>query len=321
MKIGIIGATGLVGSTLIKVLEEENLEIEELSLFASYKSQNNFLFYNNQKLSIEPLSLTKISKKFDFLFFCTNSSISETFAKEAAKSSPIVIDNSSAFRKAPEIPLVIPEINGDLLRNYRGIIANPNCSTIQMLKAVYPIYVKYGIEEIVISTYQGVSGAGLEGILALKNNMGGIRSESVFPKEIYENVIPVIGEIDGDGFSEEENKLIFETQKILSNPFIRVFPTAVRVPVVVGHSESIFLRTSSNLDQSEVKELYSNYEGIVYSDELITPKDCEERNEVFVSRFRFLSKNEAMMWVVADNLRVGAAYNAFNILKSILDGG
>ncbi len=321
MRIGIIGATGLVGRTLIKVLEEENLSIDELSLFASCKSANNVILFHNKGLYVEPLSSESISKKYDFLFFCTNSSISETYAKEASRISPIIIDNSSAFRRVDDIPLVIPEINGRIIKKYKGIIANPNCSTIQMLKAIYPIYVRYGIKEIVVSTYQGVSGAGLEGVLALKNKIATGEKDAVFPKEINENVIPLIGEIGKNGFTEEENKLIFESRKILSDPAIKLYPTAVRVPVVVGHSESIFLRTKYDMDLNEIKELYSNYKGTIYSNELITPKDCEGKNDTFVSRLRIINGNEALMWVVADNLRVGAAYNAFNILKYILYGG
>lgn len=321
MRVGIVGATGLVGRTLIKVLEEENLDIEELNLFASDRSANNVISFHNKELSVEPLSSESISKKFDFLFLCTSSSISETYAKEAANFSPIIIDNSSAFRRVDSIPLVIPEINGHIIKNYKGIIANPNCSTIQMLKAIYPIYVRYGIKEIVVSTYQGVSGAGLDGILALKNKLNTGDVDAVFPKEINENVIPLIGEIDKNGFTEEENKLIFESSKILSDPTIKIYPTAVRVPVVIGHSESVFLRTKCNLLSNEIEELYSNYKGIIYSDELITPKDCEGKNDTFISRLRIVNGNEVLMWVVADNLRVGAAYNAFNILKYILYGG
>lgn len=321
MRVGIVGATGLVGRTLIKVLEEENLDIEELNLFASDRSTNNVISFHNKELSVEPLSSESISKKFDFLFFCTSSSISETYAKEAANFSPIIIDNSSAFRRVDSIPLVIPEINGHIIKNYKGIIANPNCSTIQMLKAIYPIYVSYGIKEIVVSTYQGVSGAGLDGVLALKNKLNTGDVDAVFPKEINENVIPLIGEIDKNGFTEEENKLIFESSKILSDPTINIYPTAVRVPVVIGHSESVFLRTKCNLLSNEIEELYSNYKGTIYSDELITPKDCEGKNDTFISRLRIVNGNEVLMWVVADNLRVGAAYNAFNILKYILYGG
>ncbi len=321
MRVGIVGATGLVGRTLIKVLEQENLVIEELKLFASDKSANNVISFHNKELSVEPLSSESISKKFDFLFFCTSSSISETYAKEAANISPIIIDNSSAFRRVDGVPLVIPEINGHIVKNYQGIIANPNCSTIQMLKAIYPIYVRYGIKEIVVSTYQGVSGAGLEGILALKNKLNTGDVDAVFPKEINENVIPLIGEIDKNGFTEEENKLIFESSKILSDPTINIYPTAVRVPVVIGHSESVFLRTKRDLLSNEIEELYSNYKGTIYSDELITPKDCEGKNDTFVSRLRIINGNEVLMWIVADNLRVGAAYNAFNILKYILYGG
>jgi len=321
VKIGIIGATGLVGRTVIKVLEEENLSISELRLFASNESLNDTISFLNKKLPIEALCTEKISTKFDFLFFCSNSEISETFAPEAVKNGTIAIDNSRAFRKVDNVPLIIPEINGYLIKDYQGIIANPNCSTIQMLKAIYPIYAQYGISEIVISTYQAVSGAGLEGILTLNREVKGLYGGDIFKKEIFENVIPMIGSLDENGFSEEENKLIFESKKILANSSIRIFPTAVRVPVVVGHSEAIFLRTDREIDLEEIKRLYSDRREIIYSDELITPKDSEGRNKTFVSRLRKVGKNELMMWVVADNLRVGAAYNAVNILKSILFGG
>lgn len=321
MKIGIIGATGLVGRTVIKVLEEENLDGLELQLFASEKSLNEIISFKDRRLAVEIVSPEKINGNFDFLFFCTSLEISKIFAPQAAKSGAIVIDNSSAFRKFVDIPLVIPEINGNLIRNYRGIIANPNCSTIQMLKAIYPIYVYYGIDEIVVSTYQSVSGAGIEGVLTLKKEIAGLFEENTFGKKIFGNVIPVIGYLDEYGFSEEENKLIFESRKILNNSFIKIFPTAVRVPVFVGHSEAIFLRTEKEIDLGELRELYNSHSAVIFSDELITPKDSEGSNKTFISRLRKVGKNELMMWVVADNLRVGAAYNAVNILKSILFGG
>ena len=319
MRIGIVGATGLVGRTVMKILEEGNIPLSEIALFASDRETGQRLSFHKELLSVEIFDVKKLHSNFDFLFFCTNSEISRVFAPLTIEKSRIVIDNSSAFRRIDKIPLIIPEINGHLIKGYSGIVANPNCSTIQMLKALYPIYKEYGLREVFVSTYQAVSGAGLEGVLTLKEGEQGLSGKSVFLKEIHENVIPMIGFLNENGFSEEEDKLIFESRRILDDFSIQIYPTATRVPVITGHCEAIFIRTANEVNMETVKRLYSNHCGLTCTDSIITPKEVAGRNETYISRLRKVGEREIMMWVVADNLRVGAALNAVTILKFISD--
>ncbi|SHE83274.1 aspartate semialdehyde dehydrogenase [Marinitoga hydrogenitolerans DSM 16785] len=314
MKIGIVGATGEVGRTMVKVLEDLNINVTELKLFASKKSEGKEIKFKNKGYFVEELTEEKMKDKFDYLLFSAGATISKKFAPLASEFGNIVIDNSSAFRMEKDIPLVVPEINGEIIKNYRGIIANPNCSTIQMVLALSNIQKEFGISEIFVSTYQAVSGAGNKGIQELLNQLKGMNNITHFPEKIMNNVIPQIGPIESNGFTQEEMKMINETKKIYSDYSINVYPTAVRVPVLYGHSESITFKTKKKASILEVKELISNTKNVKYTDNLITPLNVEGSDITYVSRLRKMDEYTFLMWVVADNVRVGAATNAVRIL-------
>ncbi|MBT1248429.1 MULTISPECIES: aspartate-semialdehyde dehydrogenase [unclassified Thermosipho (in: thermotogales)] len=315
MVIGIVGATGEVGRTMIKVLEDFKIPVKKLKLFASNKSKGKFLEFNGKKIKVEELTEKSMKEKYDFLLFSAGKNISTHFAQIAANHGNIVIDNSSAFRMVPNIPLVVPEINGHLVKNYKGIIANPNCSTIQMVLSIHKIHEFLKIKEIYVSTYQAVSGAGHKALKEYLNQISGNNEKNVFPKQIAHNVIPVIGNILNDNFSEEEYKMINETKKILNDNSIKIYPTTVRVPVKYGHSESIIIRTEKKFKISQIKELLSKSENVIYTEDPTTPLDVEGKDIVYVSRLRQFDDYTFSIWNVADNVRVGAATNAIRILE------
>ena len=315
MKIGIVGATGEVGRTMIKVLEEFKIPVKKLRLFASKKSSGKTLIFNNTKIIIEELTENTMKEKYDFLLFSAGSNISKTFAPIAAKYGNIVIDNSSAFRMEEDIPLVVPEINGNIVKNYQGIIANPNCSTIQMVLSLYKVHEQFGIDEIFVSTYQAVSGAGHKAIAELQKQINGENITSVFPKPIAHNVIPLIGDTTTDGFTTEEHKMINETRKILNDYSINVYPTTVRVPVFYGHSESIVVKTKIPFNEiSNVEKAIRKSKDVIFKNEVITPIEIAGSDYVYVSRLRKIDETRFALWNVADNIRVGAATNAIRIL-------
>ncbi|KLO24365.1 aspartate-semialdehyde dehydrogenase [Marinitoga sp. 1197] len=314
MKIGIVGATGEVGRTMIKVLEEFDLDITELRLFASKKSQGKEIKFKNKNYFVEELTEEKMKEHYDYLLFSAGSTISKKFAIIASKNGNTVIDNSSAFRMEKDIPLIVPEINGDIIKNYKGIIANPNCSTIQMVLALSNIQKEIGISEIFVSTYQAVSGAGNKGMKELLDQENGNNNINYFPDLIHHNVIPLIGNIMQNGFTEEEMKMVNETRKIFNNNKIKIYPTAVRVPVLYGHSESVAFKINGKSSVKELKKLISNVENVVYTEELITPLNVAGSNITYVSRLRQIEEDTFLLWIVADNVRVGAATNAVRIL-------
>ena len=315
MKLGIVGATGEVGRKMLKVLEEYKIEPDELHLFASERSEGKEMLFNGQRLKVKKLTKEALKEKYDYFLFSAGASVSREFAPIAAKNGATVIDNSSAFRMVSNIPLVVPEINSHLLRNYRGIIANPNCSTIQMVLSLYKLHERYGIKEIIVSTYQSASGAGYKGISELIEQTRGSREKKIFPKQILYNVIPLIGNIEENGFTQEEMKMVNETRKILDDPTITVFPTTVRVPVIYGHSESIFVRFKREYENlTQVREVIASGENVKVVDEIVTPLDVEDSDITFVCRLRAFDKNSVLFWNVADNIRVGAATNAVRIL-------
>ncbi|SHH39024.1 aspartate-semialdehyde dehydrogenase [Thermosipho atlanticus] len=315
MKIGIVGATGEVGRMMIKVLEEYKIPIDTLKLFASKKSTKRTLTFKGKEVQVEELTEDSVKEKYDFLLFSVAAQISKIFAPIAAKSGNVVIDNSSAFRMDKDIPLVVPQINGNLVKNYKGIIANPNCSTIQMVLSLYKVHEKFGIEEIFISTYQAVSGAGHKAVIELQNQLDGNNETKVFPKQIAHNVIPLIGDLKNDNFSEEEYKIINETKKILNDVTIKIYPTAVRVPVFYGHSEAIVVKTSRPfIDISKIKKAMEESQDVIVTEDILTPIDAAGTDFVFVSRLRKIDNNRFSFWNVADNIRVGAATNAVKIL-------
>jgi aspartate-semialdehyde dehydrogenase len=315
VKVGVVGATGEVGRTMVKVLEEFNVPVTELRLFASERSVGKEIEFKGEKFKVELLTEESMKWRCDYLLFSAGASVSRKFAPIAAENGVTVIDNSSAFRMEKEIPLVVPEVNAHLLKGYTGIIANPNCSTIQMILSIYKLHEVYGIEEIFVSTYQSVSGAGHKGIEELFAQERGENVMKVFPKPIHRNVIPLIGDIQENLFSQEEMKMVNETRKILNDYSIRVYPTTVRVPVLYGHSEAIMVRFKKPYESLEkVREIIASGEDVVVTDDLVTPVDVAGKNETYVCRLRAADERSILFWNVADNIRVGAATNAVRIL-------
>ena len=324
-KFALVGATGLVGRTAIKVLEEFNLPISEIAFFASERSSGSKIKFNGKDYIVRELVDTSFDEGFDFAIFSAGSDVAKHFAPIAASKGCVVVDNSSAFRMEDNIPLVVPEVNSEEIKNNHGIIANPNCSTIQ---AVVPLKVlddKYKIKRIVYSTYQAVSGAGQKGVDDLQNGLKG-ESPKKFPYQIVNNCLPHIDVFLDNGYTKEEMKMVNETRKILKRPDLKITATAVRVPVINSHSESINVEFENDFDLNELVETLKNAEGIVVVDNpeknsypLAT--QASGHNEVFVGRIR---RDESVpyginFWDVADNIRKGAAANAVQIVKKLIE--
>lgn len=324
-KFALVGATGLVGRTAIKVLEEYNLPISEIAFFASERSAGSKIKFNGKDYTVRELVDTSFDEGFDFAIFSAGSDVAKHFAPIAASKGCVVVDNSSAFRMEDNIPLVVPEVNSEEIKNNHGIIANPNCSTIQ---AVVPLKVlddKYKIKRIVYSTYQAVSGAGQKGVDDLQNGLKG-ESPKQFPYQIVNNCLPHIDVFLDNGYTKEEMKMVNETRKILKRPDLKITATAVRVPVINSHSESINVEFENDFDLNELVETLKNAEGIVVVDNpeknsypLAT--QASGHNEVFVGRIR---RDESVpyginFWDVADNIRKGAAANAVQIVKKLIE--
>ncbi len=313
MRVAVLGATGLVGSLMLKVLEERfgnSVEVVPLS-----SSGGRTVKYMRKEL--ETLPSDTFTDKVDFVLSAVDAETSRRLNPRFAERGAVVIDNSSAFRMEEWVPLVVPEVNPEDIRWHKGIIANPNCSTIQMVVALKPLEDAFGIERVFVATYQSVSGAGRDGLRAYEFELKGQKYEnSPFPVPIVGNVIPAIGTLR-DGFYTEEWKLINESRKILHRPDLKISATAVRVPVPVSHSEAVEVDLKSNPSPQEVIEAIKSGKGIVYVDGLLTPDMAAGRDEVFVSRIRRHPVLESTydMWVVADNLRKGAATNAVQILE------
>lgn len=319
----IVGATGLVGSMFLKVLEEKNLPIDEYYLFASNNSKGKKIRFMDKDYTVEELTHDVPKQRFTYALFSAGASISKEYAKEFTKNGTIVIDNSSAFRMDKDVPLIVPEVNFDDIKDSK-LIANPNCSTIQAMLPLYVLNKKYGIKRVVFSTYQAVSGAGKKGIDDLINTSKGLK-EIKFPHKIYNNCIPHIDSFEENGYTKEELKMINESRKILNLPNLNVTATCVRVPVMNSHSESINIEFYNDFDLEELKQELARFNGIVVLDE---PKFnmyplnafADGKDEVFVGRIR---KDDSVkyginMWVVADNIRKGAASNAVQILARLI---
>ena len=325
--IGIVGATGAVGQKMIEILMERDIKIKNLRFFASERSAGNSIRVEklNKDIEVELLTEDVMKEKFDYLFFVAGGSISEIFAPIAAKAGNMVIDNSSHFRMDKDIPLVIPEVNSHILKGYRGIIANPNCSTTQMVLAIGPIYKKYGIKKIVVSTYQAVSGSGYKAMDELENQLKDENyGNKVYTRKIAGNCIPHIDDFEENGFTKEELKMVYETHKILGDDTIEINPTAVRIPVFYGHSESIYLELDQEVNIDEIRQLLKESPGIIVQDDLKsnkypTPLEVAGTDETYVGRIRkdLYNPKGLSIWVVADNLRKGAATNAIQILEAI----
>jgi len=314
MKIGIVGATGEVGRMMVKVLDESGIKVDELRLFASRRSVGKEVIFRNISYFVEELTEEVMKEKFDYFLFSAGSEVSKKYAPIAAEYGNSVIDNSSAFRMYENIPLVIPEINSYVLKDYRGIIANPNCSTIQMLLALNGIKNKYTLKKIFVSTYQSVSGAGNKGIKELQNQENGNPEVKNFSKKIKNNIIPIIGNLLETGYTDEEMKMVNETRKIFDDYSIEVFPTTVRVPVYYCHSETVTFEVAGDYELKDIRNCIEDTEDVRYDDGIVTPDDVAGSDITVVSRLREIS-GFVSLWVVADNIRVGAATNAVRILK------
>ena len=325
-KLAIVGATGVVGSTALKVLEEKKLPISEYVLFASCKSAGKKVNFMNKEYVIKELNENSFDEGFDFAIFSAGGETAKKYAPIAASKGCIVVDNSSAFRMDPNVPLVVPEVNKEEIANNKGIIANPNCSTIQAVLPLKALDDKYKIKRIVYSTYQAVSGAGQKGLSDLENGRKGINKLEKFPYPIYNNCLPQIDVFTENGYTKEELKMINETRKILNNPDLKITATTVRVPVENSHSESINVEFEKDFELSELIETLKNFEGIIVKDDInseIYPlaTTATRHDDVFVGRIRrdFSIESGVNLWVVADNIRKGAASNAIQIVEKLIE--
>ena len=324
-KLAIVGATGVVGRTALKVLEEKNLPISEYVLFASSKSAGTKLPFMGKEYVVRELKEDSFDEGFDFAIFSAGGDTSKKFAPIVASKGCIVVDNSSAFRMDNDVPLVVPEVNPEEIENNHGIIANPNCSTIQAVLPLKALDDKYTIKRIIYSTYQAVSGAGKKGLNDLENGRNGINKLEKFSHPIYNNCLPHIDVFTENGYTKEEMKMINETRKILKKPDLRITATTVRVPVENSHSESINVEFEKTFVLSELVETLKNFKGIVVQDDPSTnlyplATNATGHDEVFVGRIRrdFSVENGVNLWVVADNIRKGAASNAIQIIEKII---
>lgn len=323
-KLAIVGATGVVGRTVLKVLEEKNLTNVEYTLFCSKKSAGKKMNFMGKEYISKKLTENSFDEGFDFAIFSAGGNTSKKFAPIAASKGCIVVDNSSAFRMNDDVPLVVPEVNPEKIFENHGIIANPNCSTIQAVVPLKPLDDKYKIKRIVYSTYQAVSGAGRQGIEDLKNGAKGVVPKK-FTHPIYNNCLPHIDVFLEDGYTKEEHKMINETRKILGKPDLKITATTVRVPVVNSHSEAINIEFENNFELDDVTNLLKNYPGIIVKDDVknnIYPlaTNATGHDEVFVGRIRrdYSVENGLNLWVVADNIRKGAASNAIQIVEKLI---
>ncbi len=330
-RIAVVGATGVVGRTFLKVLEERRLPAESYTLFASKKSAGSKIDFMGKEYEIQLLEPGALSRGFDLALFSAGGAVSRDYAPEAAASGCLVIDNSSFFRMDENVPLVVPEVNPEDISSHRGIIANPNCSTIQAVTAIAPISKKYGLSRVVYSTYQAVSGAGAGGISDLEEEIRSYlsgtpaKAPSKLPHPVFGSPVPQIDVFMPDGYTKEEHKMINETRKIRKEPALPVTATCVRVPVFSGHSESVNLTLKSPFELEDVKKLLSESPGVILADEPekgVYPlaADCVGRDEVFVGRVRrdLSVPNGLALWCVSDNLRRGAASNAVSIAEAYI---
>lgn len=324
VKLAIVGATGMVGRKFIEVLEERDFPVEELYLFASAKSKGKVIKFKDKDYFVEELNENSFDRGIDIALFSAGGSISKKFAPIAASKGCIVVDNSSAWRMDKDVPLVVPEVNPDDVKWHKGIIANPNCSTIQAVVALKPLYDTFGIKRIIYSTYQSVSGAGMGGFEDLENGLKG-EAPKKFIHPIACNLIPHIDVFMENGYTKEEMKMIDETRKILNAPELKITATTVRVPVYYAHSESINVELNKDFDIKDVFAAFKKAEGIVLMDDpsmniYPMPVVAEGKDEVYVGRIR---RDESVdcginMWVVADNIRKGAATNAVQIAELLI---
>ena len=321
MRIAVVGATGLVGQKILEVLEERNYPVSELYPVASERSVGKEVEFKGNKYKIIGIK-DAINLKPQIAIFSAGGGTSLEWAPEFAKAGTTVVDNSSAWRMDKDKKLVVPEINASELTKDDKIIANPNCSTIQMVVALAPLHKRYKMERLVISTYQSITGTGVQAVQQLEDERNGVDATKAYPYEIDKNCLPHCDVFTDNGYTKEEMKLVNETRKILKDDNIRVTATAVRVPVVGGHSESVNIEFSQDFDLDELRSILSETDGVIVQDDLDNnlypmPKYAHEKDEVFVGRIRrdFSNPNSVNLWIVSDNLRKGAATNAVQIAE------
>lgn len=327
MRVAVVGATGMVGNIMLQVLAERNFPVSELILVASEKSVGKVMSWKGQSYKVVALQ-EAVSQKPDLALFSAGGSCSLEWAPKFAEVGTRVIDNSSAWRMKEGYKLIVPEINAEVLAETDKIIANPNCSTIQMVMALSPLHKLYGIDRIIVSTYQSITGTGVKAMQQLENEESGDKGVMAYPYPIYRNCLPHCDDFTSTGYTKEEMKLVHETRKILGDPKIGITATAVRIPVMGGHSESVNVSFKNDFELSKVRQLIHETEGLVLQDNTDTntypmPKYAEGKDEVFVGRLRRDESypNSLNLWIVSDNLRKGAATNTVQIAECLLEKG
>jgi len=328
MRLAVVGVTGMVGQVMCRVLEERKFPVDEFIPVASEKSVGTSVIFNGRSYKVVGME-EAISMAPDIAIFSAGGTTAKEFAPKFVAVGTTVVDNSSAFRMEAEIPLIVPEVNIDSLKPEHKIIANPNCSTIQMLVALKPLHDKYGIDRLVISTYQSMTGTGVKAVKQYETELNGGKSENpAYFYPIFQNCIPHCDVFNDNGYTKEEMKLVNETKKILGDYSLRITATAVRVPVLGGHSENVNIEFKSEFDIEELRNLLSNTAGIELMDDIANnvypmPLLAKDRDEVFVGRLRRDESQDKTlnMWIVADNLRKGAATNAIQIAEYLLKKG
>ena len=325
MKIALVGATGMVGNVMLQVLAERNFEMTELIPVASERSVGKHISFKNKEYTIVSLQ-DAVNEQPDIALFSAGGDTSLEWAPKFAAVGTTVIDNSSAWRMDPEKKLVVPEINGDVLTNNDKIIANPNCSTIQLVMALSPLHLKYKMKRVVISTYQSVSGTGVKAVQQLDNEEAGIKGEMVYPHPIGRNALPHCDIFLDNGYTKEEMKLVKEPKKILRDTSFSITATAVRIPTAGGHSEAVNVQFLNDFEIEEVRELLSVTPGVIVQDDVKNniypmPITAHQKDEVFVGRIRRdeSQENSLNLWIVSDNLRKGAATNAVQIAEYLVE--
>ena len=326
-KVAIIGATGLVGRTFLKVLKERNFPVEKLYLYASANSAGKKIEFNGTEYTVMELTDENIANDIDIALFSAGGGVSLEYAPKFKAKGAVVIDNSSAWRMDKNIPLVVPEANPEALKNHPGIIANPNCSTIQVMPVLKVLQEKYGLKRVIYSTYQAVAGSGQKGLNDLEANLKGEPSKG-YPHQIAFNVLPHIDVFLDNGYTKEEEKMINETRKILNLPDIKVTATCVRVPIRFGHAVSVNVELEKPFELEDVIHAFEEKEGIVVQNDgknnvYPMPINAQDTDEVYVGRIRkdFSADNALNLWVVADNIRKGAATNTIQIAETLIKEG
>ena len=324
MRVAVVGATGMVGEVMLQVLAERNFPVTELIPVASEKSVGKEIEFKGKKYKVLGLQ-TAVDMKADIALFSAGGETSLVWAPKFAEAGTTVIDNSSAWRMDPTKKLIVPEINASQLTKDDKIIANPNCSTIQMVLVLAPLHAKYKIKRVIVSTYQSITGTGVKAVQQLENEYAGVQGEMAYKYPIHRNAIPQCDSFEENGYTKEEMKLVKETKKILSDNSIAVTATAVRVPIVGGHSEAVNIEFENDFDVSEIRSILHHTDGVVVQDNNDTytypmPSFTQGKDDVFVGRIRRdeSQANSLNMWIVADNLRKGAATNTIQIAEYLV---